>query len=155
MTNQAPEVIAGIDTHADTHHVGLITSYGKHLGDREFLAVAPKVDLQSRFINSIMVKAVAQTGSARPQMAGPVGVPDRSCHSLCWPPLLIRSADRQHGEAPDSVHQRRFNWYLHISCPCGRLPIDFERTVLFGDNHSVVSLCSCLRGETVEDIGQY
>ncbi|UIK89011.1 hypothetical protein [Arthrobacter polaris] len=29
MTNEQFEVIAGIDTHADTHHVALITDYGK------------------------------------------------------------------------------------------------------------------------------
>jgi len=39
MTNETLKVIAGIDTHADTHHVALITEYGKHLGDRKFLAV--------------------------------------------------------------------------------------------------------------------
>lgn len=32
-------VFAGVDTHADTHHVALITDYGKRLGDRKFLAV--------------------------------------------------------------------------------------------------------------------
>ena len=40
MTNEKLKVIAGIDTHADTHHVALITEYGKHLADRKFLAVA-------------------------------------------------------------------------------------------------------------------
>lgn len=41
MTSQSPpvEVVAGIDTHADTHHVALVTGYGKHIDDREFLAV--------------------------------------------------------------------------------------------------------------------
>ncbi|MGP5197380.1 IS110 family transposase [Arthrobacter rhombi] len=39
MTNEIPKVVAGIDTHADTHHVALITDYGKHLSDRKFLAV--------------------------------------------------------------------------------------------------------------------
>lgn len=39
MTNERFKVIAGIDTHADTHHVALITDYGKRLGDRKFLAV--------------------------------------------------------------------------------------------------------------------
>ena len=39
MANEQYKVIAGIDTHADTHHVALVTDYGKHLGDRKFLAV--------------------------------------------------------------------------------------------------------------------
>lgn len=39
MANEEFKVIAGIDTHADTHHVALITDYGKRLGDRKFLAV--------------------------------------------------------------------------------------------------------------------
>lgn len=39
MTNEQIKVIAGIDTHADTHHVALITEHGKCLGDRKFLAV--------------------------------------------------------------------------------------------------------------------
>lgn len=33
------KVIVGIDTHADTHHVALITEFGKHVADRKFLAV--------------------------------------------------------------------------------------------------------------------
>ncbi|WAH96036.1 IS110 family transposase [Arthrobacter sp. MMS18-M83] len=39
MANEATDVIVGIDTHADTHHVAVITGYGKPLADREFLAV--------------------------------------------------------------------------------------------------------------------
>ena len=39
MTNEDMKVIVGIDTHADTHHVALITEYGKHLADRQFLAI--------------------------------------------------------------------------------------------------------------------
>ncbi|WP_233201668.1 IS110 family transposase [Cryobacterium sp. Y11] len=39
MTTDDISVIAGIDTHADTHHVAIITNYGKHLADKKFLAV--------------------------------------------------------------------------------------------------------------------
>ena len=39
MAKQHPKVIAGIDTHADTHHVAVISETGRHLGDKEFLAV--------------------------------------------------------------------------------------------------------------------
>lgn len=39
MANEAIKVIAGIDTHADTHHAAVINEHGKPLADREFLAV--------------------------------------------------------------------------------------------------------------------
>lgn len=39
MANEQFKVIAGIDTHADTHPVALISNYGKRLGERKFLAV--------------------------------------------------------------------------------------------------------------------
>ncbi len=39
MANEHRKVIAGIDTHADTHHVAIIAETGAHLADREFLAV--------------------------------------------------------------------------------------------------------------------
>ena len=38
MANEQPKVIAGIDTHADTHHVAVITDTGRHVADREFPA---------------------------------------------------------------------------------------------------------------------
>ncbi|MGP9837804.1 IS110 family transposase [Arthrobacter sp. 179] len=38
MTNEKIGDDAGIDTHADTHHVALMTDYGKHLRGRKFLA---------------------------------------------------------------------------------------------------------------------
>jgi transposase len=39
MANDLLKVIAGVDTHADTHHVAIITEHGKHVADKEFLAV--------------------------------------------------------------------------------------------------------------------
>lgn len=33
---QEKRVVVGIDTHADTHHVAVVTEYGKPLGDRDF-----------------------------------------------------------------------------------------------------------------------
>ncbi|MCO4236759.1 IS110 family RNA-guided transposase [Pseudarthrobacter raffinosi] len=39
MANDLLKVIAGVDTHADTHHVAIITEHGKHVADQEFLAV--------------------------------------------------------------------------------------------------------------------
>lgn len=38
MAKEHLKVIAGIDTHACTHHVGVITGTGQHLADREFPA---------------------------------------------------------------------------------------------------------------------
>lgn len=37
MTNETAGVIAGVDTHADTHHVAVINEHGKHLADKKFL----------------------------------------------------------------------------------------------------------------------
>jgi transposase len=39
MATEITKVIAGIDTHADTHHVAIINEHGKPLADKEFLAV--------------------------------------------------------------------------------------------------------------------
>ncbi|MHA7274488.1 hypothetical protein ACX80Z_13755 [Arthrobacter sp. TMT4-20] len=39
MAKEPLNVIVGVDTHADTHHVAIITEYGKPLADQEFLAV--------------------------------------------------------------------------------------------------------------------
>lgn len=39
LANETTKIIAGIDTHADTHHVAIINEHGKPLADREFLAV--------------------------------------------------------------------------------------------------------------------
>ncbi|WP_181038648.1 transposase [Arthrobacter sp. ZGTC131] len=38
MASETTNVIAGIDTHSDTHHVAVINEYGKPLADKEFLA---------------------------------------------------------------------------------------------------------------------
>lgn len=37
---EQPQIFAGIDTHADTHHVAIITDYGKQVVDQEFLATS-------------------------------------------------------------------------------------------------------------------
>jgi len=38
MTEHAPEVIGGVDTHGRTHHAAVIDALGRHLADREFPA---------------------------------------------------------------------------------------------------------------------
>ena len=35
-TDSTESVFVGVDTHADTHHVAVVDSVGRHLGDREF-----------------------------------------------------------------------------------------------------------------------
>ncbi|WP_278253627.1 hypothetical protein [Arthrobacter cavernae] len=39
MANETTKIIAGIDTHANTHRVAIINEHGKPPADREFLAV--------------------------------------------------------------------------------------------------------------------
>jgi transposase len=39
LASETTKVIAGIDTHSDTHHVAVINEHGKPLADKEFLAV--------------------------------------------------------------------------------------------------------------------
>ncbi|MDJ0314623.1 NAD(P)-binding domain-containing protein [Arthrobacter sp. H35-D1] len=66
MTNEQFEVIAGIDTHADTHHVALITDYGKRLGDRKFLAVGSGYQEIAAYLTSfgpVTAVGVEGTGS--------------------------------------------------------------------------------------------
>lgn len=38
MTDQPLEVIAGVDTHGQTHHAAVIDRLGRHLADQEFTA---------------------------------------------------------------------------------------------------------------------
>jgi transposase len=39
LATKTTTIIAGIDTHSDTHHVAIINEHGKPLADKEFLAV--------------------------------------------------------------------------------------------------------------------
>ncbi|MGW6263296.1 IS110 family transposase, partial [Streptomyces sp. NPDC055085] len=36
MTDQHPDVFAGVDTHTDTHHAAVVDPIGRHLGDAQF-----------------------------------------------------------------------------------------------------------------------
>lgn len=40
LTEELPQVIVGADTHADTHHVAVVTEYGKPIADQKFAATA-------------------------------------------------------------------------------------------------------------------
>ncbi|MCP1413742.1 IS110 family transposase [Paenarthrobacter sp. A20] len=66
MTKEYLKVIAGIDTHADTHHVGVITDTGQHLADKEFPAAGAGYQGIIDFITgfgSVLAAGVEGTGS--------------------------------------------------------------------------------------------
>ena len=66
MTKEYLKVIAGIDTHADTHHVGVITETGQHLADKEFPAAGVGYQGIIDFITgfgSVLAAGVEGTGS--------------------------------------------------------------------------------------------
>jgi transposase len=72
MTKQHPKVIAGIDTHADTHHVAVISETGEHLADQEFLAVGSGYRKIIEFITGfgpVAVVGVEGTGSYGAELA--------------------------------------------------------------------------------------
>ena len=66
MTNIVTEIIAGVDTHADTHHVALIDVHGKHLADAKFPTTGPGYRAVSAFIvgfGPVVAVGVEGTGS--------------------------------------------------------------------------------------------
>lgn len=72
MANQTSNVIAGIDTHADTHHVAVIDEHGKPLADREFLAVGSGYRKIVEFITgygTVTAVGVEGTGSYGAEIA--------------------------------------------------------------------------------------
>lgn len=72
MANEHPKVIAGIDTHSDTHHVAVITENGAHIGDQEFLAVGSGyrkiIEFITRF-GPVIAAGVEGTGSYGAELA--------------------------------------------------------------------------------------
>ena len=72
MAKQPLKVIAGIDTHTDTHHVAVISENGEHLADKEFLAVGSGYRKIIDFITSfgtIVAVGVEDTGSYGAELA--------------------------------------------------------------------------------------
>lgn len=66
MAKEHLKVIAGIDTHADTHHVAVITDTGQHLADKEFPAAASGYQSIIEFIaefGPVLAVGVEGTGS--------------------------------------------------------------------------------------------
>ncbi|MDQ0095960.1 IS110 family transposase [Paeniglutamicibacter psychrophenolicus] len=72
MSNEQFKVIAGIDTHSDTHHVALVTDYGKRLGDQKFLAVGSGYREIAAYLTSfgpVTAVGVEGTGSYGAELA--------------------------------------------------------------------------------------
>jgi transposase len=72
LASEVTTVIAGIDTHADTHHVAVINEYGKPLADKEFLAVGSGYRKIVEFITSygpVSAVGVEGTGSYGAEIA--------------------------------------------------------------------------------------
>jgi transposase len=66
MTHQNPEpqVFAGVDTHADTHHAAVVDVLGRHLDDREFPATPAGYRSLLAWIGSLgVVQAVGVEGT--------------------------------------------------------------------------------------------
>jgi transposase len=66
MAKEQLKVIGGIDTHADTHHVAVITETGLHLADGEFPAAGSGyqgiIDFMTGF-GPVLAAGVEGTGS--------------------------------------------------------------------------------------------
>jgi Transposase len=72
LANETTKNIAGIDTHADTHHVAIINEHGKPLADKEFLAVGSGYRKIVDFINdygAVTAVGVEGTGSYGAEIA--------------------------------------------------------------------------------------
>jgi transposase len=72
MTNQHLKVIAGIDTHSDTHHVAIIDETGRHITDKEFLAVGSGYRSIAAFVTGfgpVLAVGVEGTGSYGAELA--------------------------------------------------------------------------------------
>lgn len=72
MATERINVIAGIDTHSDTHHVAVINEHGKPLADDEFLAVGSGYRKIIDFITSygtVIAVGVEGTGSYGAELA--------------------------------------------------------------------------------------
>ncbi|MET4133855.1 transposase [Pseudarthrobacter sp. PvP090] len=72
MATETTNIIAGIDTQADTHHVAIINEHGKPLADREFLAVGSGYRKIVDFVTSygtVTALGVEGTGSYGAEIA--------------------------------------------------------------------------------------
>lgn len=72
MAKHRLKVIAGIDTHTDTHHVAVISETGEHLADKEFFAVGSGYRTIIEFITTfgtVLAVGVEGTGSYGAEVA--------------------------------------------------------------------------------------
>ncbi|UZX05047.1 IS110 family transposase [Arthrobacter sp. CDRTa11] len=72
MAKEHLKVIAGIDTHTDTHHVAIISETGRHVADQEFLAVESGYRKIIEFITGfgpVVAAGVEGTGSYGAELA--------------------------------------------------------------------------------------
>lgn len=134
MTNTDADVTVGIDTHADTHHVALITGYGKKLGDRKFLAVGSGYRQIAEYITSygpVAVVGIEGTGSYGAELtrvlAGQgfqvreVNRPDRArrrLHGKSDPIDAYQAAQAVLADRGVSVPKSRDGYSRHCGC-CG------------------------------------
>lgn len=66
LAKELPQIIVGVDTHADTHHVAVVTEYGKPIADQKFTATAAGYNALLDFITShgtVSAVGVEGTGS--------------------------------------------------------------------------------------------
>ena len=66
LATAEPRIIVGVDTHSDTHHVAIISDYGRPIADREFLAVGSGYRKILEFIGvhgTVIAARVEGTGS--------------------------------------------------------------------------------------------
>lgn len=72
LTQELTHVIVGVDTHADTHHVAVVTEYGKPIADEKFVATAAGYSEILNFITShgiVTAVGVEGTGSYGAELA--------------------------------------------------------------------------------------
>jgi transposase len=55
------QVIAGVDTHSQTHHCAVVTVTGEHLADAQFPATRPGYEALQAFMTSCVSEWKAQT----------------------------------------------------------------------------------------------
>lgn len=106
MTDENTNVIAGIDTHADTHHVAITTEYGRPVADKEFLAVGSGYRKIFDFITgfgTVIGVGIEGTGSYGAELARVLGKNGLTIHEVNRP---NRQARRLKGKSdPLDAHQ--------------------------------------------------
>ncbi|WP_228000183.1 IS110 family transposase [Nocardia australiensis] len=72
-TTARPTIFVGVDTHADTHHVGIVNEHGKKFDDREFDTTATGYAETEKWIRSsglvarVGIEGTGSYGEGRPE----------------------------------------------------------------------------------------